>query len=573
MEESRSVRRTGAGAVVLASLFVVLSAVAPADAALLRPAVEAGLAARGAAPAASSSAAHPGIRGYRIDADSQGLIEYVDGIYNTSIVSTHRNVFRAEYEAGFIQGRLQRAQIVAARDNCWDSAYLVDPTHSFPKAVPPTPQELAEARDVLTTNWKYTLEYIRTADDRVVAGRLRRLMYRLLGIYHGATLQRPRSMPFAAGWEPSLKPAELSLGYETKSLTFLDVYWINANQDALCMLPETPVSHEIADGRPSKCSAFVLSRDGETYLTHNNWNSFLDQSQALSLWLAGDFMTANIASPGLLCSNVDFGYTNKGLIFNETTHRWSKTEARADRLWMFWRAALAEQFSDSIDEFFRLISLQASGTYMNGYMVTDVKTGEIGYVEMSYDAFVFYRPNGNDAVEVTTRPAGLSTEYDTQLVTPTYVLGINFPASQVVRSELESVDNRPARRPQFMARIGGVHDVQSAKALITYTDPANPLSIYGRWDLGYGITPAPKTVPDGSCDAKVVTASQVRRSFKLTGVLDKDAGTTAFWMKYGTPEVNGEPFIWSRSQWAGQKLRFVPDRVAGGWQLLHLHIR
>jgi len=135
------------------------------------------------------------------------------------------------------------------------------------------------------------------------------------------------------------------------------------------------------------------------------------------------------------------------------------------------------------------------------------------------------------------------------------------------------VDNRPARRPQFLARIAGVHDVESAKALITYTDPANPLSIYGRWDLGYGLTPAPKTVPDGSCDAKVVTASQVRQAFKLKGVLDRGAGTTAFWMKYGTAEINGEPFVWSTSQWAGQKLRFVPDRVAGDWQFLHLHLR
>ena len=153
------------------------------------------------------------------------------------------------------------------------------------------------------------------------------------------------------------------------------------------------------------------------------------------------------------------------------------------------------------------------------------------------------------------------------------MLGINYPASLLIRDELQSVDNRPARRVQFMAQIGGVHDIASSKALITYIDPANPLSIYGRWDLGYGITPAPKTIPDGACDAKAVSASMVRYAARLKGVLDTGAGTRAFWMKFGTPSVNGQPFVWSESQWSDQKLRYVPDRVEGDWRLLHLHMR
>ena len=44
--------------------------------------------------------------------------------------------------------------------------------------------------------------------------------------------------------------------------------------------------------------------------------------------------------------------------------------------------------------------------------------------------------------------------------------------------------NRPARRKQLKERLPGVKDVESAKQLITYTDPANPLSLFGRWDLG-----------------------------------------------------------------------------------------
>jgi len=240
---------------------------------------------------------------------------------------------------------------------------------------------------------------------------------------------------------------------------------------------------------------------------------------------------------------------------------------------MFWRATLAEQFATSIDDFFRYVSLQASGTYMNGYMVVDTKTGEIGSVEMSYKNFVFFKPDGKGGVAVTTKPQGLNTAYDHEMVQPDYMIGINYPASLLIREELKSVDNRPARRRQFLARIGGVKDIESAKALITYIDPQNPLSIYGRWDLGYGDTPTPKTIPDGAADAKAISANMIKDVFALKGVLDTEATSKAFWMKFGSPSVKGKPFIWSQSQWKGQKLRNVPDRVAGDWTFLNLYMR
>jgi len=57
--------------------------------------------------------------------------------------------------------------------------------------------------------------------------------------------------------------------------------------------------------QPSKCSAFVLKTADKVFLTHNNWNSFLDQSRALSEWVAGDFITASLGAPGYLCSDLD----------------------------------------------------------------------------------------------------------------------------------------------------------------------------------------------------------------------------------------------------------------------------
>ena len=526
--------------------------------------------------------ARPKLTHYEIDRDSQGVIEKVNNIYSTSIVSNDPNVYKAEYEAGFIQGKLQKEQIVAMRDNSWDSAYLTNPSHAYPKQIPPSKDELALAQKTLKFNWEYTLDYIRKQGNSDVGKNLRRLMYGLVGIYHGTVKDKPEALPFDDKWFPAFSDTEAGVGYETQSLTFMDVYFVNTYQDILYVLPDhaptvamlvPPASGSAGADRPSKCSAFVKRTPDDIYLAHNNWNSFLDQSQALTRWINGDFVTANIGGPGYLSSGVDFGYSNKGIIFNETTHRYSYNEPKSDALWMFWRAALAEQFANSLDEFFRYVSLEASGTYMNGYMVVDAKTKKIGLVEMSYKSFVFFEPDGKGGIAVTTKPDGLNKTYDEEMVQPDYLLGINYPASQQIRDDLKSQDNRPARKRQFLAQIGSVKDIESAKALITYIDPKNPLSIYGRWDLGYGETPAPKTVPDGAVDAKAISTSMIKDVFNLKGVLDTSSRAKLFWMKFGTAYVNGKPFIWSESLWKETKLRYVPDRIDGKFTLLNEYIK
>jgi hypothetical protein len=524
----------------------------------------------------------PDLTQFQIDPDTQGVMEKTNNIVNTCIVSNDPNVYKAEYEAGFIQGRLQREQIVAMRDNSWDSAYLLNPSHTFPTKIPPPQDELTLAQKTLLANWNYTLDYLQRQGTSDLGKNLRRLVYRLVGIYHGAAKDKAQALAFDDQWSPAFAEAEMTVGYETPTLTFLDLYFVNAFQDLLYVLPDSapkgtealaePQVTAFVD-RPSKCSAFVLRTANDIFLAHNNWNSFLDQSQALTFWINGDYLTTNLGGPGYLCSDVDFGYSNKGILFNETTHRYSRTDAKVGALWMFWRAALAEQFANSLDEFFTYVSLELSGTYMNGYMVVDAKTKEIGLVEMSDKAFVFYKPDGKGGVVVTTKPEGLDASYDERMVQPNYLLGINYPASYQIREDLKSEDNRPARLRQFMAQIGSVKDIESAKALITYTDPANPLSIYGRWDLGYGDTPAPKTIPDGAVDAKVISVSMVQDAFNLKGVLDTSSPQKTFWMKFGTPYINGKPFIWSESLWKDQKLRWVPDRVDGTFTLLNAYIR
>lgn len=518
------------------------------------------------APAATEDTT-PAARTFQLDADSNGMLEEIDNIVNTTVVSNDPNVFKAEYEAGFIQGRLQRDSIPAARDNGWDGDYLVDPSHTFPKQLPPSQAELRLAARALRANWDYTMDYIRGSRGDVKRN-LRRLMYRMVGIYDGATNDTVQARRFDDTWYPSFSAAELQATYGTPGLTFIDVYYVNTTGD----LPDILPADENQLTGPSRCTAFVRVTQDDIYLTHNTWAAFLSQTQALNLWVNGDFMSINTIAPGNLGSGTDFGYTNKGLIFNETTEHATRSRSKVRSLWTSWRSTLAEQYSASIGEFFSNISLEQSGSYMNGYMIVDAKRDELGYVEMSSDTTVFFRPR-EDRVAVSTKPAGLDTSFDRRMVTPDYILGFNYPASHLIQRQIKAENTRPARRVQLLAGIDDISDLESAKNLITYTATDNPLSIYGRWDLGYGVTTTPKTVPDGSIDAKAVSASMAQRSLGLDGALDPEAGQDAFWMKFGTPIVDGKPFVWSESQWKDQPLRDVPDALDGSWQLLSTNIR
>ncbi len=515
---------------------------------------------------------------FKLDDNAVGAINSVHNIVHMTVVSRDANDLRAEYRAGFVQGRLQHTTIISARDNTWDNAYLTDPSHAFPGQPGPTREELSSAAYLLNENYTYFLQYLRhPSTDKTVDHRLKRLLFRMLGIYHGVILPEPADLDFSGAWLPDgayFKPEELVLNYEPAPLTFMDVYFLNAFNDLSDIISNAP--DKTSGGGRESCSAFVKRIADAIILTHNSWMGFLSQTMVQTLAVNGELLTVNAATPGLICSGTDFGYNNKGILFNETTHRLSRTVTRVNGLWIFWRAALAEQFSGSIDEFFDAISLDNTGSYLNGYMVADVKTNETGLVEMSYRCFIFYRSTGGPyAVSFkSTDEYPCTMKYDDEMVTDDYLMGINYPASIQVRTDLQSTDNRPARRKQFRRRLPLVNDMECAKEVITYTDdPANPLSIFGRWDLAYGETDYPKQVPDGSVDAKAADSGMVRDFMKLEGIFDISSKATGFWMLYGTPKINGKPFVWSRSSYSWQKLRDVPDTLDGEFALIPLYLR
>ena len=87
-------------------------------------------------------AAAPQRETFALDAQASGVVETISNIANLTVVSKDANDLKAEYRAGFVQGKLQGRTIISARDNSWDHAYLLDPNHNFPKQHGPTQAEL-----------------------------------------------------------------------------------------------------------------------------------------------------------------------------------------------------------------------------------------------------------------------------------------------------------------------------------------------------------------------------------------------------------------------------------------------
>lgn len=515
---------------------------------------------------------------YKLDNHTLGFAELRDNCWNYTVISRHPayDIWKKEYLAGFVQGKLQgELQLKASRNNTWNNFHLCDvsePDKKFPKQFDPSREELDRAAACIEDNYRYTFKWIQKNKTDRKARQLLRIFFRLKGIYDSTHLVRP-SMPDASDFAPDKIPAELHYGNDP--LTFYDLYLINTSFDVFDVMGN---SSDYKEGRGEHCSAFVKRLpDGNIIFTHNTWLGFLSQSLTLNVVVDNDFISENCGCQGQIASLVDYGFNGNGICFNETTHRYSHCEPKTKGLWMSWRATIAELFADSVNDFYNSITLDNTGTFLNGYMAVDAHTGEMALIEMSYKRFVYFYSEKKGKLEITdTHDGKLSAEdYDRDLITDEHIFGVNYPVACNVAKDLQSTDNRPLRKIQFNARIDTVKDLETARDLITYTAPDEPLSVFGRWDLGFGTTSYPKTIADGAIDAKVFSTDKVKKLLSsLTFTPNAKGGKNSFWMLFGTPKISDKPFVWSESQWADKKasepIDVVPDRLEGAWNKTRL---
>jgi hypothetical protein len=505
---------------------------------------------------------------YALEDDAAGVIEFYDQFYNLSVASKNDNHLKAEYQAGYVQGRLSERLIPEARDNAIEGAVR---EAGLPVELIPPAKPVVEA--LLGVNLGYSLGWIERCEDAPLREKLLGLLYRMRGIARGASGGDPEPLrfdgqeAFEAGFFPE---GELALAYGRDTATFMDVYFLNAATDLIDIASRFVPLASLAE----RCTAFIKRTPTDLIIAHTTWTLYsLSVPVRFNLYLNGEYMSVQQLNPGLLCSATDFGYNGHGILFNETTvSQQGRARNSINALWTFWRAGLAELYSRSMEEFFEYMSLENSGTYMNGYQLGETGSKSFGLVEMDEHVFYFLRPRQGGGHEIVCKPECTDRSYDQTMASDEYVIGFNYPVARAVRRSLnypeEPVD---IRYRQLLDRIEGVTDVASAKSVITYHDDAVPRSISSRWDLVPG---HPR--PGGSVDAKVVSARMLEGLLEKRGVLEPAlwwGRTDGCWMKFGPPSSGGEPFVWSASQWADWRHELLPDVMSGQWQMYFSHVQ
>ena len=528
---------------------------------------------------------------------TKGYAQCIDNNWNFAIYAQDPSVsiYQNEYNAGYVQGKIQGNKMIkATRNNTW-RWYVLDEGPGANSVTPPA-GAVEQATKALIDNYNYMTDYVeKKQDDRHIQG-LIRLMFRMLGIYHGAADKEAlKNVSFDNLKMSGMSPDELKMNSGDDPLTFIDIYFLNAQMDLwdaigkelgvdFNAVEKSDKEHTLQEKedaermakddhlKPGRCSGFVTKLDnGEILWAHTSWCCFFAQSCAVTYVVGEDFLTQNCFCPGQFGSNTDFGFNGHGIGFNETTETYFYNESKTLGLWLTWRAAAAESFATSIDDFYDYVALDNTGTYLNAYMLVDAYRGEFGLIDMSYARFALFKGDGkNLTVKDSTGYVPNFLDYDSHMISPSYVLGCNIPIYKRIWRELQTIDGAPKRRYQLYRHIGGVKTMDDAKNLITYNGDLEPISIAGRWDKNYGTSEFLRYQPHGSIDAKTFSTEEIKIVLASLSMKPcKDGKKTSFWMRFGSVKLDGTPFIWSQSIWAKfkqpEETDFIPDAIDGTW--------
>jgi len=221
---------------------------------------------------------------------------------------------------------------------------------------------------------------------------------------------------------------------------------------------------------PEHCSAFVATgsytKDGKVVMAHNDWTSYLDGERWTIIFDIAPEKGNRIlmdGGPGFIHSGDDFGINSAGVLITETTISdfWGYD---SNGIPEFVRARKAMQYSNSIDDFARIMKEGNNGGYANDWLVADTKTNEIASLELGLKNVTLERKHDG------------------------YFVGSNFPineklAAQETRFPLKdpgvSANARHVRWEQLMSQNKGSIDVGAAQRFLadhydTYSGKEEP---------------------------------------------------------------------------------------------------
>src|ERR1043166_8681532 len=286
-----------------------------------------------------------------------------------------------------------------------------------------------------------------------------------------------------------------------EELPYYYVPWLEKQQN------RTPTTHA-----PGNCSAIVATgsytKDHRIVMGHNNWTNYAIGSRWNVIFdirpTSGNRILMD-GLPGVIASDDDFGNNSAGIMITETTITGFSLFDPAGKP-EFYRARKAMQYSNSIDDYVRIMLDGNNGGYANDWLVGDNKTGEIALFEL-----------------------GLK-EHSLRRTKDGYFVGSNFPIDpELTRKETNfdtndrrrSTNPRRARWEQLVAQYKGRIDAEVAKQMeadtydvIEKKSTPDERTLCGcvdvsargipEWDCG-------KFFPGGTVQAKAVDAAMADR--------------------------------------------------------------
>ncbi len=285
------------------------------------------------------------------------------------------------------------------------------------------------------------------------------------------------------------------------------------------------------------CSAFVATgsatADGKPVMGHNLWWSYL-MGQRFNAILDITPQKGNRIVMDALCgfihSGSDFAITSAGLSICETTISGFKG-FDPKGLPEFMRMRKATQYAKDIDEWAAIMRKGNNGGYANTWLLADMKTGEIGKLELGLKNVVFHRS------------------------TDGYYVGSNFPEDpKLIREEIpggwdpnpkrNGCEQRRARWKTLLTENAGKVDAERAKGFLadTFDEVKGRNEASNNTICGVGAF-------NGAINTKVVSAEL--------------AGKMSFWARMGVSDGRAISFQGARS--AGQASPFLRDVPSQPW--------
>jgi hypothetical protein len=211
------------------------------------------------------------------------------------------------------------------------------------------------------------------------------------------------------------------------------------------------------DKAPGNCSAFIATgsytSDGKIVMAHNCWLNYLIGER----WNIIEEIVPQKGNrilmdtfPGFIHSGDDFAENSAGIMITETTIAQFRG-FDPNGIPEFMRAREAEQYSNSIDDFVRIMTTGNNGAYANDWLIGDTKTNEIARLELGLKNHRVWRSKDG------------------------YFVGSNFPSDgKLIREETtykindvySSMNDRKARWEELMQEYKGKIDAKLAEQFL-----------------------------------------------------------------------------------------------------------